>query len=1366
MKTARCIWYFCRPAPGRLPTRFRRPRLERLEDRLAPAAHDTLKTAILIPAVANQPTQVAIGDLTSTNEVVLYKVTLQADTALNVTVADKGLIGPYSGLRLFDSSGADVTPQGIEGLSTLSYGAFGSGTYYVGVSSAGNDSYNPNTPNSGSGGFAKGSYELSLTLTTFQPDDTLATANLVSFIPNTQVRAMGDVAFFNQADLYQVQLQADNALYVSVQGANGASMGLRLFDNSGADVTPLGIEGESTLSFGAFNSFSAGTYYVGVSSGGNDSYNPNTADSGSGGSTTASYTLTLTLTAADDTLATANPVALNDAQPVQVSNALAYANQVDLYKIPLQSGDVVVADVSNSSVNNALCCLRIFDSDGQQLEVQPNIPGTLDTQETFDAPSTGVYYVGVSSNGNLSYDPNTAGSGANGSATGYYTLSLTVVTSTPSAISENTFGGVPTNLSFNSAQTVTDSTVLQGTYVQGTTEYYRFTAPITGWLNASATPEDASVFLPRLALYSGTDQLLIQADGVASGAAAAALSQHLQPGNYYLCVSAVADSFSGNPSYVLDTTFSLAVPPFQTLSAIPTAVAVGLINGHASIVTANLIGNTVSVYLGNGDGSFQPARTYSVQDSSGQGVSPAAVAVADFNGIPYIVTANSGDNTISVLQGDGSGAFLPCQVYGTMGSSPSAIAMAELNDQLYIVAANYNSTGVNSYGVGTVAVFQTDNGVFQPTPAIYSVQDAAGAGLGPAAVALSEYNGQLVIATANQGDTTLSVLQSDNNGIFQQPASVYSLGTFGVSTDSVAMAAFQGSLYLVTADDNGTVSVFRKQGDAAFQSAGSYVTDGDSVAVGEFNDNLNIVSAGPDGTISVLQGNGGGGFQSATTYSVGYDPVAVALGDFNGDGNMDIVTAGANGPVSILLGRANGTFVSTLLASPSAMATGDFNRDGNLDLVVANSAGRIDLATGLFVGTVSVLLGNGDGTFQSAASYYVGGDQLPTDTSVDGVDTVSVAVGDFNNDGNLDLVVAIASDNSVSVLLGRGDGTFLPAVIYPVGDSPQSVAVGDFTGNGNLDIVTVNGDGTVSVLLGKGDGTFQLAETEGGFGVGLNSTTTAIANAVAVGDFTGNGNLDIVTADEGSPLGTAEGNVVSVLLGNGKGNFQAASTYDVSSQFGPYAAVAVGDLTGNGNLDIVTANGDGTVSVLLGSGDGTFQIAGSYYAGNNITSLAVGDFTHNGRLDIVTANSTDNTVSVLLGNGDGTFQSAVTYAVGTLPEAVAVGDFNNDGNLGIAAANGGDNSLSLLLGEGNGQFTDVPPQNGVAIRNIPFLQDLTGDGIPDELILNSSGELLFRQGLANGSESFTPPVIINPDNPARCHGLPDGPEFLGGRCGR
>ena len=345
-------------------------------------------------------------------------------------------------------------------------------------------------------------------------------------------------------------------------------------------------------------------------------------------------------------------------------------------------------------------------------------------------------------------------------------------------------------------------------------------------------------------------------------------------------------------------------------------------------------------------------------------------------------------------------------------------------------------------------------------------------------------------------------------------------------------------------------------------------------------------------------------------------------------------------------------------SNPDAVAVGDFNRDGKLDLAVANS--------GIGSSNVSILLGKGDGTFQAAVNYGLeGGTPEPA----------SVAVGDFNGDGKLDLVVSNGGRSNVSVLLGNGNGTFQTAVNYGVGSGPYSVAVGDFNGDGRLDLVAANsGANSVSLLLGNGDGTFQSA---------VDYAVGSTPFWVAVGDFNHDGKLDLAVANFGSKN-------VSVLLGKGDGTFEAAINYATGS--GP-ASVAVGDFNHDGKLDLAVANlGRNNVSVLLGQGDGTFRPAIEYGAGSNPRWVAVGDFNGDGKVDLAVANNAVNggtpSVSLLLGKGDGTFKNAVDYTVGTQPESLAVGDFNGDGRLDLAVADDGNLSSTVLILSANVVFAD------------------------------------------------------------------------------
>ena len=342
---------------------------------------------------------------------------------------------------------------------------------------------------------------------------------------------------------------------------------------------------------------------------------------------------------------------------------------------------------------------------------------------------------------------------------------------------------------------------------------------------------------------------------------------------------------------------------------------------------------------------------------------------------------------------------------------------------------------------------------------------------------------------------------------------------------------------------------------------------------------------------------------------------------------------------------------------------GDFNGDGIPDLALVNPCNSSGCGSGY--ASLAVLIGNGDGSFQAPVIYPTGS-----------FEPISLAAGDFNGDGALDLVMASQGASQVSVLLGNGDGTFQPPVLYPAGTgSGAYVVTGDFNGDGKLDVAVAeqNGaNGGVAILLGNGDGTL-------GAPVSYATGATAAAS-LAVGDFNEDGAPDLAVAN-----GAADS--VSILLGNGDGTFQAAVVYASGGAFAN--SIAVGDFNGDGAPDLAVANGcasdstavgcsqSGSVAVLLGNGDGSFQQPVAYGSGGNgANSVAVADFNGDGNPDLAVSNLGPGTgasagvLSLLLGNGDGTFQPAATFGSGgNLALSISTGYFIGNGQPDIAVVN-------------------------------------------------------------------------------------------------
>ncbi|CAM4751681.1 unnamed protein product [Rotaria magnacalcarata] len=478
-----------------------------------------------------------------------------------------------------------------------------------------------------------------------------------------------------------------------------------------------------------------------------------------------------------------------------------------------------------------------------------------------------------------------------------------------------------------------------------------------------------------------------------------------------------------------------------------------------------------------------------------------------------------------------------------------------------------------------------------------------------------------------------------------------------------------------------------------------------------------------------------GTFREQVTYSVGFDshPYSVAVGDCNNDNRLDIVVAnhGTNS-IEILIGKENKPFANVFLKSlgsyrPVWIAAGSWNKDMFLDIAVVSYA----------TSSIVIALGYGNTTFTVLTEYSTGYDSLPQ----------SAVIADLNRDNYFDSIISNSGTSNAAVLLGYGNGSFTYPKLYLTGvdSSPFTVAVGNLNDDNQLDIAVASyGTSNIGTLIGHGDGPFTKIEISSIGYKFRNGTlrsqeihfieTTSAPAAVLVGEFSSDTRLDVVTINTGI-------NNVTILLGYGDGSFGEHTDFSTGNNSSA-SCVTVGDFNKDNLLDIAVSNSKtNNAGILVDYGNGNSSKIRTFSTGHyfRLQSIVTCDLNHDNILDIAVANYGTSNIGILLGYGNGTLATQVTFSSETnISYSIAIGDFNSYTLLDVTVDNYGTASVTLLRDYDNGTFVFYTTLS-TDMRSSPYsitLGDLNNDHILDVTVASKNRfHVAMLLGLNN--ETFT-----------------------------
>ncbi|WBA44392.1 FG-GAP-like repeat-containing protein [Hymenobacter canadensis] len=806
----------------------------------------------------------------------------------------------------------------------------------------------------------------------------------------------------------------------------------------------------------------------------------------------------------------------------------------------------------------------------------------------------------------------------------------------------------------------------------------------------------------------------------------------------------------------------------------PYSVAIGDVNGDGKpdLVVANAGSNTVSVLRNT---STAGTVSFAARVNFATGTNPLSVAIGDVDGDgkPDLAVANVGSNTVSVLRNTSTAGTVSfaARVNFATGANPRSVAIGDVNGdgQPDLATANFFSNTVsvlrNTGAAGTVSFAAKADFATGGSPYSVAMGDVTG-------------DGQPDLAVANSNSNTVSVLRNTGAAGTVSFAASADFAT-GDSPRSVAIGDVtgDGKPDLATANFfSNTVSVLRNTGSTGAVNFAARVnfatgTNPVSVAIGDVDgdgkpDLAVANSNSTSNTVSVLRNTVSAGtvsFAAKADVATGSLPLSVAIGDMDGDGNPDLATAndGSN-TVSVLrqvpLAITGFTPASGPVGTSVTLTGTGFNATAAQNVVFFGATQAAVTAASPTSLTVTVPLGttyqypsvtnlataltayaaqpfvvtlNGAVAFAAKADVATGGSPY------------SVAIGDVDGDGKPDLAVANSFNNTVSVLRNTstaGTVSFAAKADFTTGPNPFSVAIGDVDGDGKPDLAVANANfsGTVSVLLNTSTaGTVSFAPR-------ADFATGSYPVRVAIGDVNGDGQPDLAVANSNTS-GT-----VSVLRNTGAaGTLSFAAKADFATGNGP-TSVAIGDVDGDGQPDLVVANSSNTVSVLRNTGAaGTVNFAAKadFATGNYPYSVVIGDVDGDGQPDLAVANYFSNTVSVLRNTaaaGTVSFAAKADFATGSRPTSVAIGDVDGDGQPDLATANYDNATVSVLRNTGAAGTVGFAAKADFVTGSYPrsvAIGDADGDGKPDLAVTNAGSSTLsvLRQVIPPPTiTSFTP----------------------------